>query len=62
MGRVQCFVSYEKNEEVTSLCILLSKMNGYLKPSDDAKAMYFLIKNEKLLIKYKEIWRTIKTI
>ena len=56
----KCFVSYEKIEEVTPLCILLPEMSGYVKPFNGAKTMYFLIKNEKLLVKYKEIWGKIK--
>lgn len=51
------FVGYENNEEVTSLCVLLPKMRWYVKHFDGAKAMcFFLMKDEKLLIKYKEIW------
>lgn len=56
------FVSYEKNEEVTPFSVLLPKMSGYVENVDDAKTMCFLIKNEKLLVKYREIWGKIKKI
>ena len=56
------FVSYEKNEEVTPFSVLLPKMSGYVKNVDDAKTMCFLIKNEKILVKYREIWGKIKKI
>lgn len=37
-------------------------MRGYLKSFDDAKIISLAIKDEQLLLKYKEIWRTIQNI
>ena len=48
------FISYHNNE-VTPLCVLPPKMSGYLKNFVDAKTMSFLVEDEKLLKKYKEI-------
>ena len=45
----------KKNEELTLLCVLLWKMNKYVKKFDDTKTMCFLVKDEKLLTKYNEI-------
>ena len=55
------FVGY-KNNEVTSLWILLKNIKAYLKHFDDAKAMSFQVEDEKLLKKYNEIWSKIMKI
>lgn len=55
------FVGY-KNNEVTSLWILLKNIKAYLKNFDDAKAMSFQVEDEKLLKKYNEIWSKIMKI
>ena len=39
------------------LCIFLPKMSTYRRDFDKTKCMSFLIKNEKLLEKYYEIWK-----
>ena len=50
------FTDYKNNEKVTSLCVMLPKISGYLKNFDDAKTMsyVFLVDYEKLLTKYNE--------
>ena len=47
----------EKNK---LLCICLPKMSAYRKDFDETKYVSFLIKEEKLLEKYNEIWEKIK--
>ena len=39
------------------LCIFLPKMSTYRRDFDKTKCISFLIKDEKLLEKYKEIWK-----
>ena len=55
-------MDYKHHEEVTPLCVLLSKLSEYMKNFDDAKAMCPLIKDEKLLIRCNEIWNEILKI
>ena len=58
------FIGYENYyEEIMSLCILLPKLSGYKRHFDETKYMSFLIKNNELLEKYKEVWDNVsKTI
>ena len=42
------------------LCIFLPKMNAHRKYFDEIKYMSFLIKDDKLLEKYNEIWEKVK--
>ena len=44
------------------LCIFLPKMSAYRTEFDKTKSMSFLIKDEKLLEKYKEIWKKVSNI
>ena len=44
------------------LCIFLPKMSAYRKNFDKTKCMTFLIKDEKLLKKYNEIWKKVSNI
>ena len=37
-------------------------MSAYRKDFDKTKCMYFLIKDEKLLEKYNEIWKKVSNI
>ena len=45
-----------------SLCIFLPKMSAYRKSFDETKYMSFLIKDDKLLESYNEIWEKLKKI
>ena len=42
------------------LCIFLPKMSAYRKDFDETKFMSFLTKDDKLLEKYKKIWKKVK--
>ena len=50
------FVFYKDSKKIIPLCIFLPKMTAYRKDFDQAKSMSFLIKDDKLLKKYNEIW------
>ena len=55
------FIGYQENETVKPLCIILPQMNGYIKYFDNGwKNMSFLIKNNEVWEKYKDIWDIIK--
>ena len=55
------FIGYQENEIVKPLCIILPKMNGYIKYFDNGgKNMSFLIKNSEVWKKYEDIWNIIK--
>ena len=59
-----CFKYYigsQKGEIVRPLCIILPQMNGYIKYFEYGNPnMSFLIKDEKVGEKYKQIWDVIK--
>ena len=56
------FIGYQENEIVKPLCIILPKMNSYIKYfGNDGKNMSFLIKNSEVWEKYEEIWEVIKS-
>ena len=55
------FIGYQKNEIVKLLCIILPRMNGYIKYfKSGGKNMSFLIKDEKIQEKYEDIWHVIE--
>ena len=55
------FISYQEGEIVKPLCIILSQMSGYIKYFEyGGKNMYFLIKDDDVQEKYKQIWDVIK--
>ena len=43
-------------------CIFLPKMSAYRRDFDKTKCMSFLIKDEKLLEKYNEVWKKVSNI
>ena len=45
-------------KKIRPLCIVLPKMSAYRRDFDKPGSMSFLIKDEKLLEKYHEIWKT----
>ena len=55
------FIGYPKGEIVRPLCIILPQMNGYIKYFEYGNPnMSFLIKDEKVGEKYKQICDVIK--
>ena len=48
--------------KILSLCIFLSKIGAYRKDFNETKYMSFLIKDDKLLEKYNEIWERVKNV
>ena len=55
------FIGYQEDEIAKPLCIILPQINGYLKYFDNGgKSMSFLIKNDEVQQKYKDIWNVIK--
>ena len=50
------FIRYQKDEIVKPLCIILPRMNSYIKYFDNGgKNMSFLIKNSEVWEKYEDI-------
>ena len=47
----------KNGKRVRFLCILLPKVSGHRAEFGQAKCMSFLIKDDKLLEKYNEIWK-----
>ena len=55
------FIGYQEDEIAKQLCIILPQMMGYMKYFENGgKNMSFLIKDDKVLNKYEEIWIVIK--
>ena len=55
------FIGYKEDEIVKPLCIILSRMSGYIKYFENGgKNMSFEIKNDDVLNKYNEIWSKVK--
>ena len=55
------FIGYQGGEIVKPLCIILTQMIGYIKYFENGgKNMSFLIKDDEVREKYKEIWNVIK--
>ena len=50
------FIGYQEGEIVTSLCIILSQMSGYIKYFENGgKNKSFVVKYDNVLDKYNEI-------
>ena len=55
------FISYQKGEIAKPLCIILPHMTGYTKYFENGgKNMSYLIKDDEVREKYKQIWDVIK--
>ena len=50
------FTGYKNDRKMRPLCIILLKMGAYRRDFDETKYISFLIKDDKLLEKYNEIW------
>ena len=54
------FIGYKKDEIVKSLCIILPQMSEYIEYfKNGGKNKSFVIKDDDVLDKYKEIWNKI---
>ena len=51
------FISYKDNKEIRTLSIFFPEMSKFKRYSDKTKFMYFMIKEEKILI---NIWQFVK--
>ena len=61
MKAFKYFIGYKKGEIVKPLYIILPQMNGYIKYFENgSKNMSFLIKDDEVQTKYKQIWSVIK--
>ena len=49
-------------QKILSLCIIFPKTSGYRRDFDEIKYMSFLIKDNKLLEKYNEIWDKVSKV
>ena len=49
-------------KKIRPLCIFLPKTSAYRRDFDKTKCISFLIKDEKLLEKYNEIWKKVSNI
>ena len=55
------FIGYLSNNVISSLCIILPQMGGYIKYSKNGrKNMSLKIEDEDVYLKYNEIWNKIK--
>ena len=56
------FIGNKDAKKIGPLCIFFPKMSAYRRDFDKSKCMSFLIKDEKLLEKYHEIWKKSATL
>ena len=55
------FISYQEDEIVKPLCIILPQTNGYIKYFENGgKNLSFLIKNSEVWERYEDIWNVIE--
>ena len=54
---------YADDDVIRPFCIMFPQMSGFIRYFDDVgKNMSFMIKNDRVLIQYNEIWNTIKRL
>ena len=56
------FIGYNDDDVVRPLCIKLPQMIGYVKHFDSNKTMSFKVSDNKLLKKYKKIWKKVNNL
>ena len=56
------FTGYKHSEKIKPLCIFHSQVIIYRRNLDENRRIYFLIKVEKVFIKYKEIFKKVSNI
>ena len=55
------FISYQEDEIVKLLCIILPQMSRYIKYfKNSSKYMPFFVRDDNVLDKYNQIWNVIK--
>ena len=54
------FVGYNNARKIRPLCMYLPKMSACRRDFDETKCTSFLIKDDKLLEKYNEVWEKVK--
>ena len=55
---LKCFIGYNDNDNVRTLCIKFPQMTGYVRKFDENGTMSSAVKNKQLLKKYTKIWDT----
>ena len=55
------YIGYNDEDVIRSLCIKLPQMIGYVKCFESNKTMSFKISNNKLVERYTQIWKKVKT-
>ena len=55
-------MSYKGAKKIRALYIFLPKRSAYRRDFDKTKCITFLIKDEKLLEKYNEIWKNVSNV
>ena len=56
------FIGYNDDDVLRPLCIKLPQIIGYVKNFDSNKTMSFKVGDNKLLKKYKKIWKKISNL
>ena len=55
------FIGYKENSIIRPLCIILSPMSGYIKIFENGrKSMFFIVKDDWILVKYNELGTRLK--
>ena len=55
------FIGYAGNDVIKPLCIVFPQLNGYIKYFENGrKNISFRIEDDRVLIKFNEIWNKIK--
>ena len=55
------FIGYKENNIIRPLCIILSQMSGYIKIFENGrKSMFFIVKDDWILVKYNELGTRLK--
>ena len=57
---IKYFIGYKDPKYIRPLCAFLPKKRSYRTDPDETKYISFLIKDDKLLKKYNEIWEKVK--
>ena len=55
------YIGYNDEDVIRPLCIKLPQMIGYVKCFESNKTMSFKISNNKLVERYTQIWKKVKT-
>ena len=58
----KCFIGYKDSEKIGPLCVFRPQMIIYKRNFDENRCIYFLIKKEKVFIKYLKILEKARNI